>query len=106
MEVDALTRLRLLATSRVVRAAQALLEAEHTLATACFADPLPPTEDHESLLKSVRQARTHFVEAARSALQLRDPTGSDHYGSFTSWHEMRAIIRDAEKQDTEKQDKG
>ena len=100
MEADALTRLRLLATSRVITAAQALIEAEHTLAAACFVDPLPPLQDAENLLDRVRQVRVNLVESARSALRLRDTTGSDHYGSTSSWRELRASLEGGEQQDT------
>ena len=99
MEADALTRLRLLATSRVITAAQALIEAEHRLATACFMDPLPPLEDANSLLEPVRRARVILVESARSSLRLHDTTGSDHYGNTSSWRELRASL-EAEENDT------
>jgi hypothetical protein len=98
LESHSLTRLRLLATSRVVMTARTLIEAERALTAICFADTLPSTEDPEDLLEPVRLAREQFIESARSVLRLRDPTGSDHYGRSTSWRELRALARDAGKQ--------
>jgi hypothetical protein len=99
LEAHSLIRLWLLATSRVVTAARALIEAERALTAACFADTLPSTEDPEDLLEPVRLARERLIESARSVLRLRDPTGSDHYGRSASWRELRALAQDAEKQD-------
>jgi hypothetical protein len=99
LDAHSLTRLRLLATSCVVTAARALIEAERALIAGCFADTLPSTEDPEDLLEPVRLARERLIESARSVLRLRDPTGSDHYGRSASWRELRALAQDAEKQD-------
>jgi hypothetical protein len=99
VEIATLTRLRLLAPPRVVTSALALLETEERVAAACFLESLPPADDLESLFEPVRRARALLLEAARSALRLRNPGGTGHFGRSTSWREFRAILRDAAEQD-------
>ena len=96
--MDTLTRLRLLAPSRVVTAAGALHEAEHKLADTCFLSGEREVEAFDSARPPVRRARAAFLESARSALQLRDmaPIGRDYHGD-TRWGEVRALA-DGENQ--------
>jgi hypothetical protein len=91
-EMDTLTRLRLLAPSRVVTAAEALHEAEHNLADTCFLSSERSVEAFDSARLPVRHARAAFLESARSALRLRDmaPIGRDYHGD-TRWGEVRAL---------------
>jgi hypothetical protein len=91
LETDTLTRLRLLAPSRVVTAAEALHAAEHKLAHACFAEPLASAETLESTRVPVRRARAQLLESARWTLQLRDTAAIGHHHHDTNWHEFRSI---------------
>lgn len=88
LESDTLTRLRLLASSRLVTAAEALHEMEHTLAAVCFMKPLPTEGTLDSARVPVRRARAQVLEAARWALQLRDTAAISHRHE-ASWDEFR-----------------
>jgi hypothetical protein len=88
-ETDTLTRLRLLAPSKVVRDAEALHEAEHELVAVCFARELPKIEELDAALAPVRRAREKFLQSARSALQLRDSAPITHVHRGTAWYEIR-----------------
>lgn len=88
LETDTLTRLRLLAPSRVVTAAEALHEAEHKLAEACFMRPPPSAEALDNARVPVRRARAAFLESARSTLRLRDTAAIGHRHHDTRWAAM------------------
>lgn len=90
VETDTLTRLRLLAPSQVVKAAEALHQAEHQMVAACFTEPPPQAEDIEAALAPVRGARAQFLRSARSALQLGDTAEIEHSHRGTGWHEFRS----------------
>lgn len=96
-ETDTLTRLRLLAPSRVVAAAEALHKAEHKLAEACFLSGKPSVETPDIVRMPVRRARAAFLESARSTLRLRDTAPIGHNHGDTRWAEVRALA-DAEDQ--------
>jgi hypothetical protein len=91
LQTDTLTRLRLLAPSRVVTAAEALHEAEHKLASVCIAEPRRSAEELEDARVPVRRARAHLLESARSTLRLRDTAAIGHHHHDAGWHEFRAI---------------
>jgi hypothetical protein len=95
LETDTLTRLRLLAPSRVVTAAEALHEAEHKVVDVCFAEPLASAETLESAREPVRRARAQLLESARSTLHLRDTAAIGHHHHDTNWHEFRSITQAA-----------
>ena len=95
-ETDTLTRLRLLASSRVVTAAEALHEAEHKLVDMSFTDPLPSVESLETVRGSVLGARAQLLEEARRALRLRDTAAIRHSHRDTGWYEFRSIARSYE----------
>lgn len=97
-ETDTLTRLRLVAPSRVVAAAEALHEAEHGLVDMSFTDPLPPIEALDSVRESVRSARARLLEEARLALRLRDTAAISHSHRGTGWYEFRSIARSYSEQ--------
>jgi hypothetical protein len=99
LEAETLTRLRLLAPSRVVRSAEALLDAEHRVATACFSDSLPPVEDLHSLFEPVRQARAQLLESARSTMRLPEAAGTAPFPRNNSWREFRTIVHETAEQD-------
>ena len=88
-ETDILTWLRLLAPSRVVTTAEALHEAEHKLAEACFLSGEASAETPDIARILVRRARAAFLESARSTLRLRDTAPIGH--SDTRWAEVRAL---------------
>jgi hypothetical protein len=94
-ETDTLTRLRLLAPSRVVTAAEALHEAEHKLAEACFLSGEESVGAPDIARIPVRRARAVFLESARSTLRLRDTALVGHSHSDIRWAEVRALA-DAE----------
>jgi hypothetical protein len=60
LEVETLTRLRLLAPAEAVRAAMALLETERQVAAPCFLESVPQHEDPETLFQSVQQGPGTF----------------------------------------------
>lgn len=93
LETDVLTRLRLLAPSRVVRAAEAVHRAEHRLVVVCFEEPLPPADGIESAVVPVRRARAQFLEAARSTLRLSDTAPIGHHHRDIGWHEFVAVAQ-------------
>jgi hypothetical protein len=96
VEIETLTRLRLLAPSNVVTAALTLLETERRVATACFLESsLPIPDDPESLFKPVFQARGQLIESARSAIRLPDTGGTGQFASSGSWREFRAVLQQA-----------
>jgi hypothetical protein len=88
-ETNTLTRLRLLAPSKVVRDAEALHETEHELVAVCFAGELPTREELDEALAPVRRAREKFLQSARSALQLSDTAPITHRHRDTGWYEIR-----------------
>jgi len=57
LELETLTRLRLLAPPSAVAAAMALLQCEHLLAAPCFLELVTPPDDPETLFEPVRRAR-------------------------------------------------
>ena len=93
IETDTLTRLRLLAPSRVVKAAEALHQAEHEMVDAFFAESPMRTEDIDDALAPARRAREQFLQSARSALQLGDTATIEHSHRGTGWHEFRALTK-------------
>jgi hypothetical protein len=90
LELETLTQLRLLAPAEAVRAAMALLETEYQVAASCFLESSPQPEDPDSLFVPVQQARARFLEAARSALRLRDVAGTGHFARSTMWRDLRS----------------
>jgi hypothetical protein len=97
-ELEALTRLRILAPPSLVEGALTLLETEYRLAEHCCRDTIQ-SDTYYVLFNSTRQGRTRFIEAARSALGLRKitGTGSFDHGPGPSWITLRGIVREAEK---------
>ncbi|MGW7680908.1 hypothetical protein ACWGID_09240 [Kribbella sp. NPDC054772] len=70
-EIDALTRLRLLAPSDVVLAAERLHEAGHQVSSAVFAsNGLPSEEEWQQLRLRRRGAREELLDTARKTLGL------------------------------------
>jgi len=92
LQTETLTRLRLLAPSRVVIAAEALHRAGHELVSICFIEPTQSPEVNESTLLLVQRARQQFLESARSTLRLTDMAAIGHGQSKTRWHEFRSSI--------------
>jgi hypothetical protein len=92
LELETLTRLRLLAPPQAVTAAMALLQCEYLLAAPCFLESVPPPDDPETLLEPVRRARAVLLEAARSALRLQDVSGTGRFDRSTSWREFRNAL--------------
>jgi hypothetical protein len=88
-ENRALTRLRLLATPRVVKDTQTLMESEYRLAESCLQEPFVQG-DFDTRVNSVRQGRSRFLESARLALGLREATGTGDFDSNISWSTLRA----------------
>lgn len=97
IETDTLTRLRLLAPSKVVMAAEALHEAEHRLVAASFAEPVPAAEALEVIRMPVRRARANLLESARATLRLRDTAGITHHHHETGWHEFLSSAHTGEE---------
>jgi hypothetical protein len=100
METDTLTRLRLLAPSRLIAAAEALHEAEHRLVATCFTQPLPLEETLDTVRLAARSARVKLLESARQALRLRDTAAIGHSHRGTGWYEFRSLIEDDPGQQT------
>jgi len=94
LQTETLTRLRLLAPSGVVAAAQALHEAGHELMSMCFIDPLQAAEAGESAYLLLQSARQQFLESARSTLRLADTAVIQHMPGDSSWHEFRSRVQD------------
>lgn len=90
LQTETLTRLRLLAPSRVVVAAEALHQAGHELVFMYFIDPPQPAEAKENALSLVKAARQQFLESARSTLRLTDTAVIRHGQSSVGWHELRS----------------
>ncbi len=105
VENGALTRLRLLAPPSVVEAARALMEAEYNLAEPCFLDPIP-IDNSDKLIRPVQRGRAHFIEAARSALGLREVSGTGSFEQYVSWRNLRHALNEAVKEDREDTDSG
>jgi hypothetical protein len=97
-EIEALTRLRILAPPALVEAALVLLEAEYSLAEHCFGDVIQ-SDAYHVLSDSTKQCRTRFIETARSALGLRNISGAGSFdiGPGPSWTTLRGIVKEAEK---------
>jgi hypothetical protein len=97
-EIDALTRLRILAPPSLVDAALILLEAEYDLAAHCFLEVIQ-SDVYCKLRGCVNQSRGRFIEAARLALGLRKiaGTGSFDKGPGPSWTTLRGRLQEAEK---------
>jgi hypothetical protein len=87
LQTHSLTRLRILAPASVVDAGRKLLESEYNLAEPCFLTDssqdnyaiLIQSDTYDTLIRPVRRDRENFIEAARSALGLREKAGT---GSF------------------------
>jgi hypothetical protein len=94
-ETEALTRLRILSPPPVVKAAHTLFEAEYQLSEPCFLDDTP-ADGYDALILTVRQCRTQFIEAARSALGLRKVTGTGSYDSNVRWSTLRRLLKESE----------
>jgi hypothetical protein len=94
LETETLTRLRLLASSRVVRAAENLHTADHNLAYTCFQGCSDPAT-LESSFSAVRQARASFIESARFAFRLKDSAPITHRHDTTHWYEIVSSISDS-----------
>lgn len=101
VENETLTRLRLLAPPSVVEAAQRLLEAEYSLAQPCFLDSIT-IDTSDTLIRPVQQGRTQFIEAARSALGLREITGTGSFEKNVNWRKLRALLNEATQQEDRK----
>jgi hypothetical protein len=95
LQTETLTRLRLLAPSRVVVAAQDLHEAGHELMSTCFLTPLQTVEEGENSYLHVQNARQQFLESARSTLRLADTAVVQHIPGDSSWHEFRSRVQDS-----------
>jgi hypothetical protein len=91
LETDILTRLRLLAPSRVVKAAETVHEAEHRLVAVCFEEPLPRSDVIDSAVVPVRRAHAQFLEAARSTLRLSDTAAIGHHHRDVRWHDFLTV---------------
>ena len=98
VELETLTRLRLLAPAEVVRAAMALLEAERRVAAPCFLMSIPQPEEPDILFEPVRQARARLLETARSALKLREVAGTGYFDRSTSWRDFRNVFEASTEQ--------
>ena len=86
-ETDTLTRLRLLAPSNVVRAAEILHEADHDVIDSYLAEA--PAEQYREALAKNQAARGKFIDAARSAFNLKDSAPQSHSNDGTSWWKFR-----------------
>jgi hypothetical protein len=94
LQTETLTRLRLLAPSRVVIAAEALHRAGHELVYTCFIEPPQATEANKSTLLQMQRARQEFLKSARSTLRLTDTAAINHGQSGGErWHEFRSSAR-------------
>jgi hypothetical protein len=103
VENEALTRLRLLASPSVVEAAQTLMDAEYDLAEPCFYNSIP-VDNSDILVRPVNQGRAQFIEAARSALGLREVTGTGSFNTNVNWRNLRALLNEATKEDRKNTD--
>jgi hypothetical protein len=92
LRTDTLTRLRLLAPSRVVTAAGSLHQADHELVTLCFIDSVTQSEAIDAHRMLIRRARQQFLESARSTLRLGDTAAIGHKHIDTRWHKFRSAI--------------
>jgi hypothetical protein len=92
-ELETLTRLRILAPSRVVAAAQALLTSEYLLAAATFSKRDAVTEnDLRELYSPVQRARAEFLASTRTALRVPEVTGTGDFSVFPSYREFRNLV--------------
>jgi hypothetical protein len=97
-ELEALTRLRLLAPSRVVAAAQALLTSEHQLAASSLSNSTSLDEDDiRRLYVPVQRARAEFLASTRTTLRVREAAGTGDFSAFPSYREFRALIQTSDK---------
>jgi len=103
LQTDTLTRLRLLAPSRVVAAAESLHQADHELVTLCFIELVTQSEAIDARRTLIRRARQQFLESARSTLRLGDTASIGHKHIDTLWYKFRSVInRPVEKLPHEK----
>jgi hypothetical protein len=94
LQTETLARLRLLAPSRVVAAAQALHQVGHELMSACL--PIPSrTAEVNAIALALQHARQQFLESARSTLRLADTAVIQHMHGDASWHQFRSSIHKA-----------
>jgi|SRR5271170_1194356 hypothetical protein len=94
VELETLTRLRILAPSRVVAAAQALLVSEHQLAASSFSENTSRAEDDiHKLYISVQRARAEFLVSTRTTLRVPEAAGTGDFYAFPSYREFRAHIQ-------------
>jgi hypothetical protein len=104
-ETDSLTRLRILAPPPVVEAARKLLESEYSLAEPCFGGDIS-RDISDTLIRPVQRDRTHFIEAARAALGLREAAGTGSFEKFASYGNLRSKMNRAIKKDDEPKNAG
>jgi hypothetical protein len=100
LENESLTRLRLLAPSAVVEAARKLIESEYYLSEPCFLSPAPE-DTSDVLIQPVHRNRAQFIEAARSALGLREKAGTGAFDKNVNWRNLRILVEEAQKEDNE-----
>jgi hypothetical protein len=95
-ETEALTRLRMLATPKVVEIALALLEAEYHLAEPCFYDSSVTlsVEAYTEMATPIYRLRAQFVEAARSALGVRSVSGTGNFDSNFQWDTLTGLLNE------------
>jgi hypothetical protein len=93
VEMETVTRLRILAPARIVAAAQALIVSEHALAAAAFSKKKTLAEDDiRNLYSPVERARAEFLESARTALRVKKVAGTGNSYAFPSYREFRNLI--------------
>jgi hypothetical protein len=103
VENEALTRLRILAPPSVVEAAQTLMYAEYYLAEPGFLESTS-ADNSDTLIQPVYRGRAQFIEAARSALGLREITGTASFEKSAVWRNLRHTLNEAPKEDREDTD--
>jgi hypothetical protein len=106
LQTDTLTRLRLLAPSRVVTAAESLHRADHGLIALCFMESVPQAETIDAHRMLIRRVRQQFVESARSTLRLKDTAEIGHTNIDTRWYKFRSVINLPEEKSPREQDVG
>ncbi|GIM97630.1 hypothetical protein Ato02nite_094230 [Paractinoplanes toevensis] len=80
-QMEILTRLRILGTRSIVRAAIALHEAGHEMSDLVFESPEPLTEEDWTRADSALwRARDRFVDTARSSMKLGGSTTAEDMG--------------------------
>jgi hypothetical protein len=89
--LDLLTRLRLLASAPVIRAAQELHECDDALSKLAFGSESPSDEDLNHMWSALWRGRVRLIDAIRKSIHIRQGLPAEEMSGATrrTWSENR-----------------